>query len=259
MTSSSSDSPEYLAKKKFFQRMLTVFGRNPVLEALLASHVKPYRLHLAHSNKPAPVLQDIERIAREKGAEVLYHDRQSLSRISKNARQDQGVALDVECEGFSTAHDFLGAAPPHYDLLALDRVTNPQNLGMIIRSVCASPMTGLILPDKGSAKLDSLVIKASAGTLFKARILRCQNLATCLADFRKTGTEIYGMDARGRVRLKDVRTPAARIFVMGNESEGLSSEVASQCNHMLAIPMENGVESLNVSIAASLIAFRTMF
>jgi 23S rRNA (guanosine2251-2'-O)-methyltransferase len=258
MTSTNGDSPEYLARKQFFQRMLTVYGRNPVAEALLSKDVRPYRLHLAESNKPAPVLQEIERRAREKGAEVQYHSREALAHISKNARQDQGVALDVECEGFAAAGDFISSAPEHYELLALDRITNPQNLGMIIRSVCASPMTGLLLPDKGCAKLDSLVIKASAGTLFKARILRCKSLADCLADFRKIGADVYGLDARGDVRLHQLRTPAPRIFVMGNESDGLSRAVAAACNHTIAIPMQNGVESLNVSIAASLIAFRTL-
>ena len=257
-TSGGGDSPEYLARKQFFQRMLTVYGRNPVSEALLSKDVKPYRLHLAESNRPAPVLQEIERQAREKGADVQYHSREALARISKNARQDQGVALDVECEGFASAADFIRSAPQHYELLALDRITNPQNLGMIIRSVCASPMTALLLPEKGCAKLDSLVIKASAGTLFKARILRCKNLADCLADFKNIGADIYGLDARGETRLQHLRTPGARVFVMGNETDGLSPAVAAACNHSIAIPMQNGVESLNVSIAASLIAFRTL-
>lgn len=259
MTSNKNDSPEYLAKKQFFQHMLTVFGRNPVMEALLDKNVKPYRLHLAESNRPAPLLQDIETAAREKGAEVQYHSREALARISKNARQDQGVALDVECEGFAAVEDFLRTAPKNYELLALDRVTNPQNLGMIIRSVCASPMTALLLPEKGCAKLDSLVIKASAGTLFKARILRCKNLLSSLNEFRQAGAQVYGLDAKGQINMQDLRMPAPRIFVLGNETDGLSREIAAACDHNITIPMRNGVESLNVSVAASLIAFRNVF
>jgi 23S rRNA (guanosine2251-2'-O)-methyltransferase len=258
MTSKPTDRPEYLAKKQFFQRMLTVYGRKPVMEALLAKQVKPYRLHLADSNKPSPALADMERLARDKGAEVLYHDRAALSRISKNARQDQGVALDVECEGFSTVDDFLKAAPEHFEFIALDRITNPQNLGMIVRSVAASPMTGLILPEKGSAKLDSLVIKASAGTLFNARILRCQDLTTSLSSFQKAGTQVFALDAGGSQSLRALQAPGRRIFVMGNETEGVSPAVVRQSDETIAIPMANGVESLNVSIAASLIAFRTV-
>lgn len=258
MKSHQGDSPEYEAKKRFFQRMLTVFGRNPVAEALQARDVKPFRLHLAESNKPSPALREMEKLAREKGAEILYHDRAALSRISKNARQDQGVALDVECSGFGAADDFLKTPPVDYELLALDRITNPQNLGMIIRSVCASPMTGLLLPEKGCAKLDSLVIKASAGTLFKARILRCPDLAAYLTRFRTAGADILGLDAAGDTTLKALKEPGRRIFVMGNETDGLSADVKKQCSHRIAIPMQNGVESLNVSIAASLIAFRTL-
>lgn len=258
MKTPQSDTPEYEAKKRFFQRMLTVYGRNPVAEALQAKDVKPFRLHLAESNKPSPALREMEQLARKKGAEVQYHDRAALSRISKNARQDQGVALDVECAGFGAADDFLRALPATYELLALDRITNPQNLGMIIRSVCASPMTGLLLPEKGCAKLDSLVIKASAGTLFKARILRCPDLAACLARFREAGANVYGLDAAGDTTPKALHEQGQRIFVMGNETDGLSADVQKHCSHSVSIPMQNGVESLNVSIAASLIAFRTL-
>jgi 23S rRNA (guanosine2251-2'-O)-methyltransferase len=258
MTQHGYDSPAYRAKKQFFQRMLTIYGRKPVQEALQDPHIKPYRLHLAESNKPAPIIREIESAAAQKGAEVHYHSRDALARISKNVRQDQGVALDVECRGFGSAEEFLAQSTDHYELLALDRVTNPQNLGMIIRSVCASPMTALLLPEKGSAKLDSLVIKASAGTLFKARILRCQNLASTLRQFQTAGAEVWGLDAGGTAALGDVKGPGRRIFVMGNETDGLSEEVAALCDRTLSIPMRNGVESLNVSIAASLIAFRTL-
>jgi 23S rRNA (guanosine2251-2'-O)-methyltransferase len=191
----TTDSASYLAKKRFYNRMLTVFGRKPVLEALQDERLRPYRLHLADSNKSGGIIDELLQLAQRRRVEVLYHDRQALSRISKNARQDQGVALDIECQGFEEAEDFLAQLPERFELIALDSITNPQNLGMIIRSVCASPMTGLLLPEKGCARLDALVIKASAGTLFKARIVRCGNhsrpsppeAARCMAWMRAPG------------------------------------------------------------------------
>jgi 23S rRNA (guanosine2251-2'-O)-methyltransferase len=252
----TTDSATYLAKKRFYNRMLTVFGRKPVLEALQDKRLRPYRLHLAESNKSGSVIDELLQLAGQRQVEVLYHDRQALSRISKNARQDQGVALDIECQGFADTEDFLAQLPEQFELLALDNITNPQNLGMIIRSVCASPMTGLLLPEKGSARLDALVIKASAGTLFKAQVLRCGDLAQTLRAFAAQGCAIYGLDANARESVATLQARPRSIFVMGNETHGLSPEVRSICTHQLSIPMCNGVESLNVSVAASLLAFR---
>lgn len=253
------DRPAYQAKKRFFGRMLTIFGRKPVLEALQDSRLRPYRLHLADSNKSAGIIDEMIQLAAQRGAEVQFHDKQALSRISKNAKQDQGVALDIECEGSADAEDLLANCPQELDLMALDGITNPQNLGMIIRSVCASPMTGLLLPEKGCARLDALVIKASAGTLFRARIYRCQDLAQTLAGFVRVGTAVYGLDAGATQSLATLTPQPRSIFVMGNETNGLSAEVRAVCTHNLSIPMCNGVESLNVSVAASLLAFRSLF
>lgn len=257
--SMTQDRPAYQAKKRFYGRMLTIFGRKPVLEALQDSRLRPYRLHLADSNKSAGIIDDMLRLARERGAEVAYHDKQALSRISKNAKQDQGVALDIECEGFADVEDLIANCPAELDLMALDGITNPQNLGMIIRSVCASPMTGLLLPERGCARLDALVIKASAGTLFRARIYRCQDLAQTLGEFVRLGTAVYGLDVAAEHSLAGLRAKPRSIFVMGNETNGLSPEVRAVCTDRLSIPMCNGVESLNVSVAASLLAFRSLF
>ena len=135
MNNERSDSQVYLEKKKFFDGMLTVYGRKPVLEALQDKSTQLYRLHLAESNKPAGILDDIITIAKNKGAEILYHNRAALSRISKNSSQDQGVAADLICRGFQTYDDFIANHKnKKFKLLALDGVNNPQNLGMIIRS-----------------------------------------------------------------------------------------------------------------------------
>ncbi len=192
----TEDSAEYKKKKEFFNQLLTVYGRKPVLEALQDKNTKVYRLHLADSNKPGGIVQEIIQLAEQKNAEIIYHDRQSLSRISRSSKQDQGVAVDLICAGYEDYRDFLAGNPKgNYDIIALDRITNPQNLGMIIRSVCAGGSRALLLPTKGSAKLDALVIKASSGTLFKANILRCDNLASALKDFKERGADIYGLSS----------------------------------------------------------------
>lgn len=251
-----TDSAEYREKKRQLSRMLTIYGRNPVLEALQDDCIKVFRLHLADSNKPNAQLNQMQSLAQLKGAEVLWHSKQALSRISKNSQQDQGVALDVITEGFCSEDDWLGALPEQFELMAVDCVTNPQNLGMIIRSLCASPLHGLLLPEKGCAKLDALVIKASAGTLFRTPVIHTANLAACLARLKQQGCKVYGLDAQGTQSLAQFKAPKRCVMVMGNESTGLSAEVKALCDGFISIPMNRGVESLNVSIAASLIAFR---
>ncbi len=252
-----SDSDEYLEKKRFFNQLLTVYGRKPVLEALQESSTQVHRLHLADSNRPGGIVAEIIALAEKKNAEIIYHDRQSLSRISRNSKQDQGVAVDLLCSGYQDYRDFLNSGEAaRSEIIALDRITNPQNLGMIIRSVCAGGAKALLLPEKGCAKLDALVIKASAGTLFRAPILRCKNLANALQEFRDSGSEIYGLSSHAKDQLKEVSAKGGKVFVLGNETDGVSKEVADQCNRLISIPMNNGVESLNVAVTASLLAFR---
>ena len=253
------DSEAYLERKSKFAKVLTIYGRKPVLEALEDKSITPLKLHMADSNKPASILKQMVQAAQSKNAEVQYHSKVQLSRISKNSKQDQGVALDIQCQGFKTLADFMSVLPADFDLIALDAVTNPQNLGMIIRSVCASPTAALLLPEQGCAKLDALVIKASAGTLFKANIIRCTDLLEALTELQSHGAQAYALAGGGKKSLKDMPLSGRNIYVMGNETHGVSQRILKACNHKLGITMANGVESLNVSVAASLIAFHSLY
>jgi len=252
---------DYKTRKAYFDRLLTLFGRNPVMEALQSSHVTPVRLHLADSNKPSPQLTDMQTIARGKGADIVFHTRQELARISRNGRQDQGVALDIETPGYQSLDALLAQAAREagaMEFIALDQVINPQNLGMIIRSVAASPIAGLIVPRQGGARMDGLVIKASAGTLFQANIYTCDQLEPSLSQLATAGFRILGLGAGGQQSIDQV--PSGRnVFVLGNESTGLSSNIRSCCSGIVSIPLQNQVESLNVSVAASIVAFRSIF
>src|SRR5690554_868380 len=252
------DTQAYLDKKRFFNRFLTVYGRKPVLEALQQPELSPYRLHLADSNKSSAALDQLIALARLRGAEICYHNRQALSRISRSARQDQGVAIDVKCPQMQSLEDFLSAhhAQP-FTLLALDGVTNPQNLGMIIRSATAGRIDGILLPTKGGANIDPLVIKASVGTVFRAPLLRTElPLHQALTQCLQAGADICGLSSHAPQSLQTFRPQQACVFVLGNETSGVSSEVQKICTQWVSIPMNNGVESLNVAVTAALIAFR---
>jgi len=248
----------YTRRKRFFDSLLTVYGRKPVLEVLQDETLPVYRLHLADSNQSGGTLKEIEKLAARRSIEVHYHSRDALSRISKNRRQDQGVAIDLQCPGYQDYRDFLEAQGTlkGFRLIALDNITNPQNLGMVIRSVSASPLDGILLPSKGCAPLSPLVIKASAGTLFKCRILRCEHASRALEDFAKVGAEICTLSGSATTTIANYQAAHRTLYVLGNETEGVSSEVERLATHRLRIPMSNGVESLNVAVTAALIAFR---
>ncbi len=193
-------------------------------------------------------------MAIKRGAEILFHDKSELSRISKNAKQDQGVALDIEMQSFMDIATFL-QTHDSYRILAVDGVENPQNLGLIIRSACAGNIDAILLAKKGNATLGSLVIKASAGTLFRMPILRVDDLDISLKMLQSQGAKVYTMSLQATKSYKEIEYDTKSIFVVGNESRGVSEPIEALSDHRIIIPMQRGVESLNVAVAASLLAF----
>jgi len=252
-----ADSEHYTLKKNFFDRVLTLYGRKPALEALCDNALQCHTLHLAESNRESGIIAELRAAAEHRGVPVRLHNRAELSRISRNGRQDQGVALDIVCPTFMTAEEHLEsvARGGAQRMLALDGITNPQNLGMIVRSATAGAIDGILLSRRGNAALGPLVVKASAGTLYRAPLLLCPDLPGTLRTYSENGVEICILSATADRSLFEHRPRGHCIYVLGNETEGVSPAVAALADTALAIPMENGVESLNVAVAASLIAY----
>ncbi len=256
----NQDRPEYLARKKIFDHMITIYGRNPVLEVLRDPSLQIYRLHLAKSNRDSSTVRELKYLAAKRDIEVALHSREQLSRISRNNKQDQGVACDIYCPGFQPYQEALKdlknlSTADNLCIIALDSVTNPQNLGMIIRSVTASPAYGLLLPSKGSAAISPLVIKASAGTAFKGNILSCDDLEDSLKEFQKRGFKLCTLTSHNATPIKDFSAKDPIVFILGNETHGVRQSIMDISDYRISIPMKNGVESLNVAVTAALIAF----
>lgn len=247
----------YQSKRDFYAKVLTIYGRKPVLEALEDRTLTIHRLHLATSNRPSKELSKMLTLAKSRDIEIKKHSKQELSRISKNAKQDQGVALDLILNNLIDPESFL-KTHNSFKLIALDRVTNPQNIGMIIRSCCAGNIDGILLSSKGNAPLVSpLTIKASTGTIFKLPIIRSDSLKATLKYFQESNTKIYTLDSHADLDYKDLKLSNRSIFVLGNESDGVSLDIMKLSNQRIVIPMNRGVESLNVAVTASLLAFCT--
>lgn len=256
----NQDRAEYLARKKMFDHMITIYGRNPVLEVLRDPSLQIYRLHLAKSNRDSSTVRELKDLAAKRDIEVALHSREQLSRISRNNKQDQGVACDIYCSGFQPYQEALNdlknlSTADNLCIIALDSVTNPQNLGMIIRSVTASPAYGLLLPSKGSAAISPLVIKASAGTAFKGNILSCDDLEDSLKEFQKRGFKLCTLTSYNATPLKDFSASDPMVYILGNETHGVRQSIMDMSDYRISIPMENGVESLNVAVTAALVAF----
>ncbi len=236
------------------KNLITIYGRNAVYEALSDSNIKIYALHLATTNKASPKINSITHLANKREVPINYHSKERLSFISKNKKQDQGVALDIILENLQSLQDL--EKKQQYRVLALDGIENPQNLGMIIRSAAAGNIDAVLVQKKGTASLVSpLTIKASVGTLFKIPIIYTDSLFKSLGSLKESGSDIVTLSLDAKATLFDTKYSQKVVFVLGNETRGVSKEIASLATKSVKIPMNRGVESLNVAVTAGIIAF----
>jgi 23S rRNA (guanosine2251-2'-O)-methyltransferase len=238
---------------------ITVYGRKPVLELLEMDDVSIAKVLIANKSK-GDIIKDILNLCKKKGIEPNWVSAEEVSRISKNPNQDQGLAADVIAPGMDNAQQYFDNFNKDVQKeawLALDGVTTPANVGMILRTATALGM-GVILPLKGSSKINPLVVKASAGVVFKSSILKCETLTQALKAAKNCGFSIYGLAGEEGSNIYRHEFKKAAIFVMGNESEGVSEQHRNLIDAWLTIPMASGVESLNVACAATVVGSEWM-
>lgn len=235
-------------------RYITVFGRKPVLEVLEASELEVARVLLARGARGS-MIDAIRTAARRRGVEVIDKTAAEVSRISKKPKQDQGVAADVEAPRMGALEDWIAdGGNKDCVLLALDGVTTPANVGMILRTATVLGLGGVVLARRGSPEIGPLVIKASAGLAFRARILRCAQIAEGLAALRAAGFTVYGLSDRGDAILGDAPLAERAVLLLGNETEGVV-EAATEVDAWLRIPTASPGDSLNVACAAAIAAW----
>ncbi len=151
----TEDRQQYLKKKQFFQQLLTIYGRKPVLEALQNPQVRIYKLHLADSNRRDGIVNEIVDAAEREGIEVAWHERRALSRISKNGKQDQGVAADLQLKAYRPCSNIPASSHTTIRRIQIptDRVHTPQNPGLNIRPVAVMGIEHPPLPQKATSGL----------------------------------------------------------------------------------------------------------
>ncbi len=233
----------------------TVVGRNPVVEALRAG-VPATALYLAHGLAADERVTEAVHEAANRGIALLEVARGELDRLTGNAIH-QGLALKVPPYDYAHPADLMASAvatgvPPL--LVAVDGVTDPRNLGAIVRSAAAFGAHGVVIPERRSAGMTASAWRTSAGTAARIPVARCTNLVRTLKDFAATGAMIVGLDADGTTTTDDFDLATGPlVLVVGSEGRGLARLTITACDATLSIPMARTVESLNASVAAGVV------
>ncbi len=235
-------------------RFVTVYGRMPVLEALRDESLAVDKVVLARSAHGASV-DDLVAAALRRGVPVERADATRVTRLSRNGRHDQGVVADIVAPGLADLDAWLDApgGAPAVDVVVLDGVTNPANVGMVLRVATAAGLA-VALPRQGSPDLGPLVVKASAGVAFRAQVLRCATAAAGCRSLADAGWALVALDTAAAATIWDP-LPGRVALILGGETHGISRAVAALVADRRSIPLQAGVESLNVATATAIAAF----
>ncbi|KRE36085.1 RNA methyltransferase [Janibacter sp. Soil728] len=235
-------------RKKASTEMIA--GRNSVVEAL-RTEVPITTMFIANRIDSDDRVRESLTIAAEAGIPIMETPRSELDRLTDGAVH-QGLAAQVPAYQYAHPADLMDSEIPGVPLIvALDGITDPRNLGAIVRSVGAFGGHGVVVPQRRSAGMTASAWKTSAGAAARIPVAQAANLVRALEDYRKAGFFVIGLDMEGDVELPglDLAT-SALVVVIGSEGKGLSRLVRETCDQIVSIPMSSATESLNAGIAA---------
>ena len=227
-------------------------GRNPVVEALRA-HVPAMALYVALGVDLDDRVKEAVRVAGDRGIPLLEVSRAELDRLTGGVLH-QGIGLQVPPFAYEPFDDLVAAASEQVTplLVGLDGVTDPRNLGAVVRSAAAFGAHGVFLPERRAAGVTATAWRTSAGAAARLPISQVTNLTRALKACQQEGFVVVGLDADGETDLYDLEAAVgALVVVVGSEGRGLSRLVGETCDLRVSIPMVSTVESLNASVAAA--------
>ncbi|MFZ0322647.1 MAG: 23S rRNA (guanosine(2251)-2'-O)-methyltransferase RlmB [Actinomycetes bacterium] len=241
----ASGGPEYIA------------GRNAVVEALRAG-VPATTLYVAARIDSDDRVKESLQLAVDRGLGLIESGKPELDRLTAGAVH-QGVALQVPPYEYAHPDDLVAAAQERGEpplIVALDGITDPRNLGAIVRSAAAFGAHGVVVPERRAATMTASAWKTSAGAASRLPVARVTNLNRQLAKFRDEGLAVVGLAADADASVVDMPFGDGPIvLVIGAEGEGLSRLVREHCDALASIPMESTTESLNAGVAAGIALF----
>ena len=246
---------EFRGEKSFDRKTSAqdaVAGKNSVVEALRAK-IPAKELVVALKTEIDEKISEAIRLAKNQDLPIKELPRRALDDLTGSSNH-QGVALVIKPFNYSEVSKVISNAKKPMMLIGLDGITDPHNLGAVVRSAAAFGADGVIIPERRNAAMTGSAWKASAGAAARMPISQVTNLVRTIQDAKKAGCFVIGLDAQGDQPLSQMSLATESIFIIvGSEGKGLSRLVRENCDLVISIPMQSQVESLNASVATAIV------
>ena len=233
-------------------------GRNAVMEALRSGR-GINKLLVAQGSREGS-LAEILSLARERGIVVRVVEREKLNAMAGDLRH-QGVVAQVAPVAYADLEDILKGAEERGEaplLLLLDELEDPHNLGALMRTADAMGVHGILMPKRRSVPLTATVAKTSAGAVEYVPVARIGNVVQTLKTLKEKGFWVAGADVEGRQLCQEADLTGSMVLVVGSEGRGMSRLTKENCDLLLRIPMFGKINSLNASVAGSILMYEAM-
>ena len=234
-----------------------IIGRNPVAEAIKSGQ-NIEKIMIKKGRQEGSIIPVIRK-AKDAGIFVQEVDKNKLDSVAEGENHQGIIAFLCEYE-YSTVEEILKSAEEKGEspfVIICDKITDPHNLGAIIRTADCVGAHGVIIPKRNSAVLNSVVAKTSAGAIMYMPVAQVTNISATIADLKEKGLWIAGADMAGEDMYKTDLTGALGL-VIGSEGDGISRLVKENCDFLVSIPMHGKISSLNASVAASVLMYESV-
>ena len=231
-----------------------VVGRNPVIECLHA-RVPATALYIAQGTRNDDRLTEAVQLAHSRSIPLIEVPRIELDSMTGNGLH-QGVGLQIPPFEYADVFDLIGTVADSKEqgmIVVLDNITDPRNLGAVIRSTAAFGGQGVVIPERRSASVTAVAWRTSAGTAARLPVAKATNITRTLKEFQQNGYQVVGLDAGGDTTYDSYDGTGPVVIVVGSEGKGLSRLVRETCDVLVSVPTTSWVESLNASVAAGVV------
>jgi len=231
-----------------------VVGRNPVIECLHA-RVPATALYIAQGTRNDDRLTEAVQLAHSRSIPLIEVPRIELDSMTGNGLH-QGVGLQIPPFEYADVFDLIGTVADGKEqgmVVVLDNITDPRNLGAVIRSTAAFGGQGVVIPERRSASVTAVAWRTSAGTAARLPGAKATNITRTLKEFQQNGYQVVGLDAGGDTTYDSYDGTGPVVIVVGSEGKGLSRLVRETCDVLVSVPTTSWVESLNASVAAGVV------
>ena len=231
-----------------------VVGRNPVIECLHA-RVPATALYIAQGTRNDDRLTEAVQLAHSRSIPLIEVPRIEFDSMTGNGLH-QGVGLQIPPFEYADVFDLIGTVADGKEqgmIVVLDNITDPRNLGAVIRSTAAFGGQGVVIPERRSASVTAVAWRTSAGTAARLPVAKATNITRTLKEFQQNGYQVVGLDAGGDTTYDSYDGTGPVVIVVGSEGKGLSRLVRETCDVLVSVPTTSWVESLNASVAAGVV------